>query len=62
MYCEAEYCLLSLKPLCTEIYILNVIWAGYKGVYDMSPVLVLVVDNDVYQVEEVQWNSTDQAE
>ena len=30
--------------------------------YDMSPVLVLVVDNDVYQVEEVQWNSTDQAE
>ena len=30
--------------------------------YDMSPVLVLVLDDDVYQVEEVQWNSTDQAE
>ena len=30
--------------------------------YRVSPVLVLVVDDDVYQVEEVEWNSTDQAE
>ena len=40
----------------------SIVWVGYNAVYRVSPVLVLVVDNDVYQVEEVEWNSTDQAE